>query len=139
MIVFDDLSFVSLDELQLCQNWQAQYRLIIQWGSAMSAKPGLRLAENLLKGCEVTAWFAHSESQGVHRFGFDSDSRVVNGLAALLISNIDQKTTGQIQPVDFSRLLLQLNLDKYLTPSRNNGVAAMIAQVQTFMQPFYTP
>jgi cysteine desulfuration protein SufE len=109
MFTPDDLSSVSLQELIATNNWQSQYRLITQWGKLIQHKPELRNADNLVKGCEVSAWLAHKEEEGgLHHFAFDSDSRVINGLA-----------------------VLSVGLEKYLTPSRNNGLRAIIARVNS--------
>jgi len=130
MYNLDDLSSVSLVELVATQNWQAQYRLIIQWGKLIQPKPSLRTAENLLKGCEVSAWLAHTEENGLHSFAFDSHSRVINGLAVLLLSQVNRKTTAEINAVDFKKILLDVGLEKHLTPSRNNGLRAIIVKIK---------
>src|SRR3954463_8765764 len=105
MYNLDDLSSVLLAELIATQNWQAQYRLITQWGKLIQPKPAIRTAENLLKGCEVSAWLAHTEENGTHSFAFDSDSRVINGLAVLLLSQVNRKTTAEINTSDFKKVL----------------------------------
>jgi len=133
MFVYDDLSPVSLAELLATQNWQSQYRLITQWGRLIQPKPELRRAEYFVRGCEVSAWLAHSNKAGTHAFSFDSDSRVINGLAALLLAQVHRKTTHEIQALDFSRLLAEVGLEKHLTPSRNNGLRAIIAQVSALV------
>jgi cysteine desulfuration protein SufE len=133
MFAFDDLSSVLLPELMATQNWQSQYRLITQWGKLIKVKPELRTLDFLLRGCETLAWLAHTQHNGVHRFAFDSDSRVINGLAALLLSQVDNKTTAEIHAVDFSQLLLDVGLEKHLTPSRNNGLRAIVLKVSEFV------
>ena len=132
MYNLDDLSSVSLAELIATQNWQAQYRLITQWGKLIQPKPAIRTEENLLKGCEVSAWLAHTEENGTHSFAFDSDSRVINGLAVLLLSQVNRKTTAEINAIDFKKILLDVGLEKHLTPSRNNGLQAIITRIDNF-------
>ncbi len=129
MFTSDDLSSVSLPELIAANNWQAQYRLITQWGKLIQHKPELRNPENIIKGCEVSAWLAHRESHGVHQFSFDSDSRVINGLAVLLLAQAQGKTTSEVSELDFAQLLSSLGLEKHLTPSLNNGLKAIISRV----------
>ena len=130
MFAFDDLSSVSLPELITTQNWQAQYRLITQWGKLIIVKPDLRSVDYLLRGCETSAWLAHTQNNDVHRFAFDSDSRVINGLAALLLAQVDNKSKQEITAVDFSQLLRDVGLEKHLTPSRNNGLNAIVLKVK---------
>ena len=72
---------------------------------------------------------AHRESHGVHQFSFDSDSRVINGLAVLLLAQAQGKTTSEVSELDFAQLLSSLGLEKHLTPSRNNGLKAIISRV----------
>ena len=127
---YDDLRAVSIAELLAADNWQSQYRLITQWGRLIQHKPALRQLDNLLKGCETPAWLAHSCDGGIHYFSFDSDSRVINGLAALLLSQMQGKTTGDIAAVDFAALLKQVGLEKHLTPSRNNGLNAIMQRAR---------
>lgn len=129
MFTPDDLSAVALPELIAANNWQAQYRLITQWGKLIQPKPAVRTAANLVRGCEVSAWLAHAQQAGVHRFAFDSDSRVINGLAVLLLSQVQGKTTLEIRAVDFEQLLLSVGLEKHLTPSRNNGLHALLQKI----------
>jgi cysteine desulfuration protein SufE len=129
MFTLDDLSSVSLPELIATHNWQSQYRLITQWGKLIQHKPELRTPECLVRGCEVSAWLAHTEEKGVHQFAFDSDSRVINGLAVLLLAQVQGKTTLEVRDVDFEQLLLSVGLEKHLTPSRNNGLGALIVKI----------
>lgn len=129
----DDLSSVLLTELLASNNWQSQYRLITQWGKLIQSKPELRTAENLIKGCEVSAWLAHAKKNGVYNFAFDSDSRVINGLAVLLLVQANGKTTEEIRAIEFTQLLKDIGLEKHLTPSRNNGLRAIIARVNIFV------
>lgn len=129
MFMPDDLSSVFLPELLATHNWQAQYRLITQWGKLIQRKPELRAPENLVKGCEVSAWLAHRKEGGVHQFAFDSDSRVINGLAVLLLAQVQGKTTHEIRNIDCEQFLLNAGLEKHLTPSRNNGLKAIILRL----------
>lgn len=129
MFVYDDLSSISIAELKAAQNWQSQYRLITQWAMLIQRKDAIRLDENLLRGCETSAWLAHEVCGEIHRFAFDSDSRVINGLAALLLSQVDTKSTQEISRQNFSLLLTEVGLEKHLTPSRNNGLQTIILRI----------
>lgn len=129
MISRDDLGAVKLPELMAASNWQQQYKLIIQWGKLLSPKPDMRLPANLIKGCELPVWLVHEQEGEQHYFAFDSDSSVMNGLAALLLVQLNGKTAAQIAGVNLVESLRDLGLDKHLTPSRNNGLSAIIARV----------
>jgi cysteine desulfuration protein SufE len=122
----DDLGHVTLSELTAATNWQQQYRLIIQWGKRVQSKPQIRLPEHLIKGCELPVWLVHEQQDERHYFAFDSDSSVMNGLAVLLLVQLNGKTSAQIVSANLIQSLRDLGLEKHLTPSRNNGFNRII-------------
>lgn len=125
----DDLSAISLAQLREAQSWQQQYKLIIQWGKLIAPKPGLRVADNLIRGCEVPVWLAHVAEQGDDYFAVDADSSVIKGLASLLLVQVNGKSRAELIGLDLHRELRALGLEKHLTPSRNNGLNAIIARI----------
>ncbi len=133
MFTIDDLSSAALQDLVSSNNWQAQYRLITQWGKLIQPKPELRKPEYLVRGCEVSAWLAHAQADGVHCFAFDSDSRVINGLAVLLLLHVNHKSTAAIAGINLAQRLTELGLEKHLTPSRNNGLQALIDKIHALI------
>lgn len=126
MIKPDNLDVVTLSELTATTNWQQQYKLIIQWGKLIRPKPDMRIPANLIKGCELPVWLAHKQEAERHYFAFDSDSSVMNGLAVLLLVQVNGKTSAQIREGDLIQSLWSLGLEKHLTPSRNNGFSRII-------------
>ena len=127
-MIYDDLSSVSIAELLAANNWQSQYRLITQWGKLIQPKPDLRIADYLIRGCETPAWLAHKMESNRHHFLFDSDSKIINGLAALVLAQLENKTTTEIQMLDLVELLHSVGLEKHLTPSRNNGLQSILVR-----------
>lgn len=132
MIKCDDLGSVKLAELMAATNWQQQYRLIIQWGKLIQPKADIRLPANLIKGCELPVWLVHQVEGDQHFFAFDSDSSVMNGLAALLLVQANGQTSAQLRALDMTAALQALGLERHLTPSRNNGLKAIMARLQAF-------
>ncbi|OZY84219.1 sulfur acceptor protein SufE for iron-sulfur cluster assembly [Cellvibrio mixtus] len=130
----DDLSAISLAHLRAASGWQQQYKLIIQWGKLIAPKPALRIADNLIRGCEVPVWLAHMPAQGRDYFALDADSSVIKGLASLLLVQVNGKTRHELSGLDLQRELHDLGLEKHLTPSRNNGLNAIIARIYQHLQ-----
>ena len=137
VIVRDDLTGVSRADLRAANNWQQQYRLIIQWGKLIQPKPDMRVPENLVKGCELPVWIAHGMQGDKHFFAVDSDSSVMNGLVVLLLMQINHKTTAEIQALDLAVDLHQLGLEKHLSPSRNNGFTRIMARMLSLLERAY--
>ncbi len=135
MISRDDLGGVTLSELMAATNWQQQYRLIIQWGRLIQPKPEVRLSANLIKGCELPVWLVHEFDGDQHYFAFDSDSSVMNGLAVLLLVQMNGKSTVELQALDLSALVSELGFDKHLTPSRNNGFRRIMERALVLVDP----
>lgn len=126
IMLYDNVESVSLEQLIQAKNWQAQYRLITDWGRLIAVKPLLHQEQYLIKGCETPAWLAHNIVDERHRFAFDSHSRVINGLVAIVLSLVDNKTSAQLSQVNLETVLLEAGLEKHLTPSRNNGLKKII-------------
>ena len=131
---YDDLHSVSVAELIAASNWQAQYRLITQWGKLIRHKPELRVADYLIRGCETPAWLAHKLEDNRHHFLFDSDSKIINGLAALVLAQLENKTSADVQQLDIAGLLHSVGLEKHLTPSRNNGLQSILVRAKALVE-----
>ena len=126
----DDLSSVSIDALKDIQNWQSRYRTITQWGTLITPKPDLRIEDNLVRGCEVNAWLTcEAQLSGEFIFFFDSESRVINGLGVLVLSQIQGKDKTNIEVLDWVAIFSELGLSKHLTPSRSNGLREVVNRV----------
>lgn len=128
-LLSDELHEVSLPQLLQAKSWQAQYRLITDWGKLIVAKPELQRDEYLIRGCETPAWLAHQLIADRHSFIFDSHSRVINGLVALVLSLANGKTSAELAQLDIAHILSAAGLAKHLTPSRSNGLQKIIASI----------
>lgn len=126
----DNFAAINLPDLMAASNWQQQYKLIIQWGRLILPKPDIRHADNLIRGCELPVWLVHEREGERHYFAFDSDSSVMNGLAAMLLVQVNGKTLDELAAVDLSNSLRELGFEKHLTPSRNSGLAQIVKRIQ---------
>jgi cysteine desulfuration protein SufE len=120
-----DVAMIELEKLAKMTDWQSRYRIIMQLGKQL---PGLALSDkcehNLVSGCESTAWLLIHKAP--LQFAFESEARVVKGIVALVLASWYQ----QNQQANFLQLWQQLNLGAELSPSRNNGVLAVLTLMQ---------
>jgi len=123
---YDDLSSVDLNDLFDTQNWQEKYRLILHWSALILPKPEIHQENNLLKGCEVSSWIKQITTDDGKRFLFDSQSKVIKGLAAVILVQLDQQTSEFIHYWDDKAFFEKSQFQKYMTPSRNNGLKSLI-------------
>jgi len=113
------------------KGWDKQYRLIIQLGKLLTPMPeALKLEEHKVKGCDSTAWLVISEKEGHYDFLMDSDTRVVKGLMKVVSLIFQGKTKQQIALVDCEQIFSNLGLLHHLSPSRANGIFAIIKKIQ---------
>ncbi len=113
------------------RDWQQKYRLLMQLGKALPPLPdALKRDELLVAGCESAAWLCHQQQDGRHFWGFDSDARIIKGVITALLSQLNGQPTEQLKAIDLNALYQQLGLAQGLSPSRSNGVAAVIRRLQ---------
>ncbi len=108
--------------------WENQYRLIIQLGKLLPAlPPEWQQEEFRLKGCESLAWLkGESTEDGYWHFACDSDARIVRGLIVIVLAALNHQSAEVIQAFDMEAYFTELGLEKHLSPSRGNGLRAIV-------------
>ena len=120
-----------LNDFQKNSSWDKQYKLIIQLGKklpAMDAKD--KIEPNLVQGCESLAWLVINKEGDFYSFIMDSDTRVVKGLMMILLIVYQGKSAEQIRSFDIHGYFAELGLLNHLSPSRSNGLFALIEKIQ---------
>ncbi|MCF7354050.1 cysteine desulfurase sulfur acceptor subunit CsdE [Vibrio sp. CK2-1] len=112
-------------------SWEDRYRQVIMWGKLLPKMDDeLKQEQLLVSGCESKVWLV-SEFDGERwHFQIDSDARIVRGLIALVLAAFHLKTTAEIKAFDTPAYFSQLGLIDHLSPSRGNGLKAIVEQIQ---------
>ncbi|MDF5705426.1 SufE family protein [Aeromonas hydrophila subsp. hydrophila] len=112
--------------------WENQYRLIIQLGKQLPALPGEWQQEAFrLKGCESQAWLKGEKSEdGCWHFACDSDARIVRGLIVIVLAALNHQSSAAIQDFDMEGYFSELGLERHLSPSRGNGLRAIVLAIR---------
>ena len=112
--------------------WENQYRLIIQLGKQLPALPAeWQTEDNRLKGCESQAWLKSEKGEdGCWHFACDSDARIVRGLIVIVLAALNHQTADAIQTFDVDGYFSELGLEKHLSPSRGNGLRAIVLAIR---------
>ncbi len=120
-----------LQRLQQSRGWNERYREIMLAGKALPSMPqSLKVEENLVNGCESNTWLYHESDGSVNlAFKVDSDARIIRGLLALLLEIFNNKAPDQILAQDIEKLFTELELEKHLSPSRGNGLKAVVENI----------
>lgn len=117
--------------------WEDRYKSIIDLGKKLAPlEDSVKIEENIVKGCQSQVWLlAELDSQGLVQFRADSDALIVKGLVALLVDIYSGSTPDEIlgNPPTF---LKEMGFDQNLSPSRANGLYAMIKKMQIYATAF---
>lgn len=125
---------VALVAFSECRSWEQRARLLMQWGEQL---PPLSEAErcdaNRVIGCESQVWLV-AERQGEHwQLRASSDARLLRGLLALLLARVNGLSADALTQVDVPDWFTQLGLARHLSPSRSNGLQAVLARLHTLL------
>ncbi len=113
------------------RSWDKQYRLLIQLGKKLPALSEAEKSEaNLVQGCESLAWLVIDKQGERYYFKMDSDTRVVKGLMMILTIIFQGKSAQQITAIDINAIFTELGLLNYLSPSRANGLLAIVDKIK---------
>ena len=114
------------------KSWDSKHREIMLLGKQLSRLPKeLCTAENLISGCESNAWLtAKKDQSGVMSFMANSDAKVIRGLLVIVLAVFQGKTAKEIIELDISTYFDSLGLMNHLSPSRGNGLLAIVEKVK---------
>lgn len=122
-----------IDDFQANKSWDKQYRLIIQLGKKLPMLDEAdKIERNQVKGCESLAWCLIEQKEGRFYLKMDSDTRVVKGLMMILLIIYQGKNSQQISDINIEQLFEQLSLLNHLSPSRTNGLLAIVNKIKGF-------
>ena len=123
-----------ISNFELLGDWEERYGYLIDLGKKL---PGLADAEksedNRVHGCQAMVWLVMEpdpERAGALRIRADSDAFIVRGLIAVLQLIFNGRTPDEILKADAKSVLGKLGLDNHLSPTRKNGLFAMVERIR---------
>jgi cysteine desulfuration protein SufE len=126
-----------IEDFQSLTDWEDRYKKIIEMGRKLPDMPeDLKTEDNKVKGCQSQVWLhAQLNSQGEMILQGDSDAMIVKGLVALLLAVYSGTNPNEIlkTPPEFLRVL---GFEGNLSPSRANGLHAMLKQIRLYATAF---
>jgi len=120
------------------RSWEDRYRMIMRLGKALPALDDEQKTDDrLLSGCESKVWFiGHYDQASMHlNLTIDSDAKIIKGLISIIISAHQELTFEQVQQFDCVEFIEQLGLLSHLSPSRGNGIKAIIEAIRLLQPP----
>ncbi|MCL6271370.1 SufS family cysteine desulfurase [Sansalvadorimonas sp. 2012CJ34-2] len=121
------------DTLLTHKNWQDRYRSIMQLAWDLPKLPDeMRVDDMRLSGCESTVWMYHhyNASEDTLHFAIDSDARIIRGLIVIVMSMLNGRKPAELVNCDVEQLFGELELSNHLSPSRGNGLRAIVQEIR---------
>ena len=127
-----DIQEEIIEEFELFDDWLERYQLIIDYGKQLKPMPEAdKIDQNLIDGCQSTVWFTCRVEEGKLFFTGDSDAILVKGIVALLLQVLSGQTPQDIIEADLY-FIDRIGLREHLSPTRSNGIAAMLKQIKLY-------
>ena len=126
-----------IEEFTFLDDWVDRYELIIEYGKSLPKLPEADMIDkNLIDGCQSKVWLtAELDRSNLDKpiviFHGDSDALLVRGIVALLLKVLSGHTPKEIVDADLY-FIDKINLREHLSPTRSNGLAAMLKQMRLF-------
>ncbi|WP_284455783.1 SufE family protein [Alloalcanivorax xenomutans] len=121
------------DDLEFLDDWEERYRYIIDLGKQLPELPDtLRTEDRFVRGCQSQVWLVtdYDDSEGRLYLAVDSDAIIVRGLAAIVLTALNRRSPEQIAAVDMDAFFQDIDLFGHLSPTRGNGLRAMVARIK---------
>ena len=115
-----------------CANWEEKYLYIIELGQRLpELSDASRSPDNLIQGCQSQVWIVmRQNADGVIELQGDSDAAIVKGLVAIVFILYHQMSAQDIVAFDVRPWFEKMALTQHLTPSRSQGLEAMIRAIR---------
>ena len=127
-----------IDEFGGFDDWMDKYQLLIDLGNEQEPlDEKYKTESNLIDGCQSRVWLQADYEDGIVRFTAESDALIVKGIVALLIRVLSGHTPQEILDADLY-FIDEIGLKEHLSPTRSNGLLAMVKQMRMYALAFST-
>lgn len=126
-----------IDEFSEVDDWMDRYGMIIDLGNNLPAiDEQYKTPDHLIEGCQSRVWLnAELTPEGTIHYTADSDAIIVKGIISLLIQVLDNQTPDDILKSDL-HFIDAIGLSEHLSPTRSNGLLAMVKQMRLYALAF---
>lgn len=113
-------------------DWMDRYQLLIDLGSSQpKLDDKYKTEQNLIDGCQSRVWLQADMKDGLLHFQAESDALIVKGIVALLVRVLSDHTPEEILVADLY-FIESIGLREHLSPTRSNGLLAMLRQMKLY-------
>ena len=125
-----------IDEFSGLDDWMDRYQLLIDLGNEQAPlDEQYKTESNLIDGCQSRVWLQADYEDGLIHFSAESDALIVKGIVSLLIRVLSDHTPKEILDAELY-FIDEIGLKEHLSPTRSNGLLAMIKQIRSYALAF---
>ena len=131
-----------IEEFSSMDDWMDKYQLLIDLGNEQEPlAEELKTEQNLIDGCQSRVWLqadlvdGDTDGEKVIHSSAESDALIVKGIVALLIRVLSDHTPKEILDANLY-FIAEIGLKEHLSPTRSNGLLAMVKQMRTYALAF---
>ena len=132
MKTINELQDEVIEEFSDFDDWMDKYQMLIDLGNDLEPlNEKYKTEQNLIDGCQSRVWLQCDYVDGKLVFTADSDALIVKGIIALLIQVLSGHTPTEILKADLY-FIDKIGLREHLSPTRSNGLLAMVKQIKAY-------
>ncbi|MBO5611912.1 MAG: SufE family protein [Prevotella sp.] len=135
-MTINELQDEVIEEFSGFDDWMDKYQLLIDLGNEQEPlDEKYKTEQNLIDGCQSRVWLQADYHDGIIDFTAESDALIVKGIIALLIRVVSGHTPQEILDADLY-FIDKIGLKDHLSPTRSNGLLAMVKQMRMYALAF---
>lgn len=136
MKTINELQDAVIEEFGELDDWMDRYQLLIDLGNEQAPlDEQYKTEQNLIEGCQSRVWLQADYVDGLVHFQAESDALIVKGIISLLIQVVSGHTPDEILENDLY-FIERIGLKEHLSPTRSNGLLAMVKQMRMYALAF---
>ena len=137
-MTINELQDNVIEEFSAFDDWMDKYALLIDLGNSLPPlEEKYKTESNLIEGCQSRVWLQADYKDGKIIFIGESDAVIVKGIVSLLINIMSDHTPQEILDTDLY-FIEKIGLKEHLSPTRSNGLVAMVKQMRMYALAFRT-
>jgi len=129
-MTINELQDEIIEEFSQFDDWMDKYSLLIDLGNSLEALDDKhKTPQNIIEGCQSRVWLNADYVDGLVKYQGESDAILVKGIVSLLIQVMTNHTPDEILNTELY-FIDKIGLKEHLSPTRSNGLVAMVKQMR---------
>ena len=121
-----------IEDFDIYDDWMDKYEYIIELGKDLPMiNDEFKTKEKIIKGCQSQVWLHAEKVDGKVKYSADADAIIAKGIISLLIYVLSDETPKDVLDAKLE-FIKEIGLQEHLSPTRSNGLVAMVKQMKIY-------